>query len=43
MAAKILGKLYKNTFVDKFLKKPRKARFVLKKWAYFSSNWAGLK
>ena len=33
----------KNTFLDNFFKKPRKARFVLKKWAYFSSKWAGLK
>ena len=43
MAAKISGKLQKNTFSDKFLKKNREVRFVLKKWAYFSSEWAGLK
>ena len=30
MAAKILAKLQKNTFLDKFLLKTRKARFVLK-------------
>ena len=36
-------KIVKNTFLDKFLKKTRKARFVPKKWAYFSSKWAGLK
>ena len=42
MAAKILEKLQKN-ILDKFLLKTRKARFVLKKWAYFSSKWACLK
>ena len=33
----------KNMLSDKFLKRTRKARFVLKKWAYFSSKWTGLK
>ena len=36
MAAKSFGKLYKYAFLDKFLKRTRKARFVLKRWAYFS-------
>ena len=33
----------KNIFSVKFFKRTRKARFVLKKWAYFSSKWAGMK
>ena len=45
MAAKILAKLQKKyLFRYISLKKTlKKARFVLKKWAYFSSNWASLK
>ena len=43
MAAKILAKLWKNTFLDKFLKKAQESKVCPKKWAYFSSKWAGLK
>ena len=36
-------RIEKILFKINFFKKNRKARFVLKKWAYFSSKWAGLK
>ena len=44
MAAKILGKLQKNTFSDKFLYKARKARFVLKMGLFqFKVGWFKIK
>ena len=38
MDAKIFLEVFKNSFLDKFLRKTRKAKFVHKMWAYFSWN-----